>query len=607
VTQRFSTETRWGARLLEEGGALFRLWAPAQKELTLRLAGTDHKMHPEDAGWFELTVPEAEAGQDYQFVLADGFAVPDPAARAQAGDVHGPSRLVDPKAYEWKATDWRGRPAEEAVIYELHVGTFSPEGTFEGVEKKLDYLKETGVTAVELMPVAQFSGNRGWGYDGVLLYAPHSAYGGVKGLKRLVDACHQRGMLAILDVVYNHFGPDGNYLHMYAPDFFDRERETPWGAGIHYDDPAVRAFFVDNALMWLGEYRFDGLRFDAIDQIRGPGAETLLPEIAERARAAFPDRHLFLSSEDDRNIVWLHERGEDGATPLLTAEWNDDFHHAAHCAATGEREGYYTDYADDPVGHLTRILAEGFAYQGETSQHWKGPRGVKSAGQPPAAFVTFLQNHDQVGNRADGERLSVLAEPRMLRLLQAIHLLQPQLPLLFMGEEYGEERPFLFFTDFHGELADAVREGRRREFKAWARFTDPAARAEIADPNDPETFARSRLDWERAESAGGRAAREEVRELLAIRAREIVPRLGAMRAMNGEAERLSDKAFRATWRMGDAATMTMLVNLGGESAPIGSSSLAAPIYVSGPGVGAQLRDGLVPPMSVAVLMEAGNG
>ncbi|MBZ8132938.1 malto-oligosyltrehalose trehalohydrolase [Afifella sp. IM 167] len=607
MTQRFSTETRWGARLLEEGGALFRLWAPAQQELTLRLAGADHAMQPKGDGWFEIAVPDAAAGADYQFVLSDGFAVPDPAARAQAGDVHGPSRLVDPGAHAWRASDWRGRPEEEVVIYELHVGTFSAEGDFAGVEKKLDMLKETGITAIELMPVAQFAGNRGWGYDGVLLYAPHPAYGGVEGLKRLVDACHRRGLMAILDVVYNHFGPDGNYLHMYAPDFFDKERQTPWGAGIRYDDPAVRDFFIDNAMMWLGEYQFDGLRFDAIDQIKGEGSETLLPEIARRARSAFPDRHLFLSSEDDRNIVWLHAREEAGRPALLTAEWNDDFHHAAHCAATGEREGYYTDYADDPVGHLMRILAEGFAYQGETSQHWNGPRGVASAGQPPTGFVTFLQNHDQVGNRADGERLGVLADPVMLRLLQGVHLLSPQLPLLFMGEEYGEENPFLFFTDFQGDLADAVREGRRREFKAWARFSDPQARAEIADPNDPQTFERSRLDWERADSARGRAMRDYVRELLAVRAREIVPRLAGMRAMNGEAERLADKAFRVAWRMGDGARMTMCANLGSGPAPTKGLSPAAPVFVSGPGVGAELRDGLVPPMSLTLLMEAAHG
>ncbi|WP_026381437.1 malto-oligosyltrehalose trehalohydrolase [Afifella pfennigii] len=607
MTQRFATDIRWGARLLDDGGALFRLWAPAQSELLLRIGGSERAMTPVGEGWFELVVAEARAGQDYAFVLADGFAVPDPAARAQAGDVHGASRLVDPKAYAWQSGDWRGRPFEEAVIYELHVGTFSPEGTFAGVEARLDELKATGITAIELMPVAQFAGSRGWGYDGVLLYAPHPAYGGAEGLKRLVDAAHARGLMVLLDVVYNHFGPDGNYLHMYAPQFFDPERHTPWGAGIHYDDPAVRAFFIDNALYWLGEYQLDGLRFDAINEIKGPGAESLLPEIAERARAAFAGRHLHLTSEDDRNIVALHARDAAGEIRLFTAEWNDDFHHAAHCLATGEHEGYYRDYADDPLGHLIRVLAEGFAYQGEVSEHWNGPRGVASAGQPPAAFVTFLQNHDQTGNRADGERLTLLAEAGMLRLLQAIHLLSPQIPLLFMGEEYGETAPFLFFTDFSGDLADAVREGRRREFAAWARFSDPQSRQAIADPNDPQTFERSRLDWERAASPEGRAERAFVKELLAIRGREIVPRLAGMRAMNGEAERLSGAAFRVAWRMGDGAVLTMLANLGAAPAATNGFSPAAPLYLSGPGVGAQLRDGKIAPMSVAVFIEAAHG
>ncbi len=606
MTQSFLFETTWGAFMRPEGGARFRLWAPAQNALTLRLAGQDLAMNKADRGWFELTVPEAEAGQDYQFVLEDGFAVPDPAARAQAGDVHGPSRLVDPKAYSWQSAGWRGRPVEELVTYELHVGTFSPAGTFAGVEERLDYLADLGVTAIELLPVAQFSGNRGWGYDGVLLYAPHSAYGGPEGLKALVDAAHQRTLMVILDVVYNHFGPDGNYLHMYAPSFFDPERHTPWGAGIHYDDAAVRSFFIDNALYWLEEFRLDGMRFDAIDQIKGPGAETLLPELSSRIREKWPDRHIHLTTEDERNIVSLHERDAEGAPRYFTAEWNDDFHHAAHCAATAEHEGYYKDYADDPVGHLMRILGEGFAYQGEVSEHWGGPRGVASAGQPPTTFVTFLQNHDQVGNRADGERLAVLADEEMLRLLTAIHLLQPQLPLLFMGEEYAETQPFLFFTDFHGELADLVREGRRREFTAWESFRDPARRAAIADPNDVKTFERSCLDWSGAARGEGHEHLAFTRELLHLRHREIVPRLAGMRAMNAEAERLGDHGFRVTWTMGDGARLTLLANLGDTPVSTDSYKPSAPIFVSGPGVDAEIADGLVPALAVAFFMEASH-
>ena len=353
-------------------------------------------------------------------------------------------------------------------------------------------LAEAGFTAVELMPVAQFAGSRGWGYDGVLPFAPHPAYGTPDDLRAFVDAAHGVGLMVFLDVVYNHFGPQGCPLPQIAPAFFHPERETPWGVAIAYERPAVRRYFIENALHWLEDYRMDGLRFDAADHIRDTDSdEEILVEIAREIRARYPDRQVHLTTEDNRNITRLHPW--EGGRPLLhTAEWNDDLHNVAHVIATGETEGYYVDFAKDRWGKYARALAEGFAYQGEPSPHAGGvPRGEASAHQPPLAFLDFLQNHDQIGNRAFGERLTTLAAPAMVRALTAMLLLSPHVPLLFMGQEWGETRPFVFFTDFEGKLADAVREGRRHEFRHFAAFAEPAARAHIPDPNDPTSFEAS--------------------------------------------------------------------------------------------------------------------
>ena len=539
----------------------FRLWAPGQDRVSLRLGGEDRAMDRAEGGWFALDA-EAAPGMDYGFVLDDGRFVPDPAARAQAGDVHGPSRLVDPGAYPWKHPDWAGRDWSEAVILELHTGTFTPEGTFRAAIGKLDHVAAAGFTAIELMPVAQFEGARGWGYDGVLLFAPHSAYGTPDDLRALVDAAHERGLMVFLDVVFNHFGASGNYLPSYAPEFFHPERETPWGQGIAYEIPAVRRFFIENALHWLGDYRLDGLRLDAVDFVRDPESEVeILAEIAREVRAAFPDRPVHLATEDNRNIVDLHPRGPDGAVPLHTAEWNDDFHNSAHVIATGEIEGYYVDFAEDHWPIFARILAEGFGYQGEYSAYGEAPRGVPSAGQPPLAFVDFLQNHDQIGNRAFGERLTTLAPSEKLRALTEILLLSPHVPLMFMGEEWGETRPFAFFTDFEGALAEQVREGRRREFARFAAFRDPATRGAIPDPNAPGTFEASKLDWAGPDSAEGAAALARTRALLATRAREIAPRLARAGGHAGAVRAAADGVIAVDWRL-DGAVLRLRANLG---------------------------------------------
>ncbi len=568
----------WGAEPVGDGRWLFRLWAPAAAGIGLQLADRAHRLDRAEDGWFEGEFP-ASPGDSYVFVLDGGQSVPDPAARAQAGDVHGPSLLVDPAAYRWQS-EWAGRPWEETVLYELHVGAFSDNGDFDGVRARLDHLAATGVTAIELCPVAQFSGDRGWGYDGVLLYAPHRAYGGRDGLKHLVDAAHARGLMVFLDVVYNHFGPDGNYLGLYAPEFFDPKRHTPWGPAIAYERQPVRRFFIDNALYWLEEYRLDGLRLDAIDQIRDTSRPPVIEEIAQAVRRHGFDRPVHLTTEDERNITALHRRDGQNRPLLYSGEWNDDFHHVAHVLATGEGDGYYADYADDTRGDMVIALREGFVEQGRPSGYRDGtPRGEPSAHLPPVAFVNFLQNHDQIGNRAFGERLTTLAEPRAVQVLTALLLLSPMIPLLFMGEEWGETGPFLFFTDFHGELADAVRTGRRREFAKWPQFADENMRRTIPDPNDPATFAGSRLDWSQADTAPGRERHRLVTRLLAIRAAEIVPRLKAMTAVNGEAAARGERGVEARWTLGDGSRLGCAANLGG--APFASGQWGSPLFTLG--------------------------
>ncbi|HUF57483.1 MAG TPA: malto-oligosyltrehalose trehalohydrolase [Thermohalobaculum sp.] len=554
----------WGAEPVGDGRWRFRLWAPGAETMGLVLEGDRHGMDKSGDGWFEAELT-AEAGASYAFAPPEGSGqVPDPAARAQAGDVHGPSRLIDPRAYSWQS-DWRGRAWEETVLYELHTGTFSRSGDFDGVRRHLDHLAGIGVTAVELCPVAQFSGDRGWGYDGVLLYAPHVAYGGPDGLKRLVDAAHEQDLMVFLDVVYNHFGPDGSYLHAYAPEFFHEEIHTPWGAGIAFEKRPVRDFFIDNALYWLDEYRFDGLRLDAVDQIDDPSDEPILMELARVVREHGFERPVHLTTEDDRNVTFLHARDERGRATLYHGEWNDDFHHVAHVLATHETEGYYFDYAKDAREDMMIALRDGYVQQGRPSpfRDWQ-PRGESSAHLPPTAFVNFLQNHDQTGNRAFGERLTTLAEPEAVRVLTAVLLLSPMIPLLFMGEEWGETRPFQFFTDFHGELAQAVREGRRREFSSWPQFADEELRETIPDPNDEQTFLASKLDWSAHEGAAGRRRMALVRELLAVRAKEIVPRLAGMTAMNASVAVHGMRGVEASWTLGDGSRLAMLANLGGK-------------------------------------------
>ena len=541
--------TAWGPALLGADRRLFRLWAPDCERVTLEVDGrAPVDMARDENGWFvaEATVV---AGARYRFRLDDGTAVPDPASRAQAGGVHGWSVVVDPEAYRWRTPDWRGRPWEEMVIQEVHAGLL---GGFAGVAGRLPELVDLGVTAIELMPVNAFAGDRNWGYDGVLPYAPAESYGSPNDLKALVDRAHELGLSVFLDVVYNHFGPDGNYLGAYASGFFHAEVHTPWGGAVAVDKGPVHRFFVDNALMWLREYRFDGLRLDAVHAIAN---DDFLDAMAGEIREAIgPDRHVHLILENEGND------SDRLSKDLYDAQWNDDFHNVMHVLLTGETNGYYTDFAERPAERLARCLAEGFIYQGEGSPNHDGrARGKPSGHLPPTAFVSFLQNHDQIGNRALGERLTLLADARKLRAATALLLLSPQIPLLFMGDETGSRSPFLFFTDFHDELADAVREGRRREFAGFAAFADPAARERIPDPNARATFDRSRP--EPGPDADG--WRSLYRQLLGLRHERVVPRLKGARSQGAEV--LGDAAVVARWRMGDGALLTIAINLGDET------------------------------------------
>ncbi|MGH8284062.1 MAG: malto-oligosyltrehalose trehalohydrolase [Gammaproteobacteria bacterium] len=582
----------FGAEIVPDG-VRFRFFAPALTQVAVVLEnGARVAMSRLSEGVFEAAVPGAVAGTRYRYEIAPGETVPDPASRFQPADVEGPSEVVDPLGYEWGDDAWRGRPWNETVIYELHVGSFDQSGGYGGVQRRLDHFERLGVTAIELMPVADFAGARNWGYDGVLPYAPDSAYGRPEDLKHLIDVCHARGLMLLLDVVYNHFGPSGNYLARYAPDFFHADAHTPWGAALAFGNPLLRRFFIENALYWLEEYHFDGLRLDAVHAIEdAPGGAEFLRELAEHVRGEIRDREVHLILENDRNEAhWLPR-----ALPprCYTAQWNDDFHHAAHTAATGERDGYYSDYAERPAQHLARAITEGFAYQGERSGFRGGHRrGEPSAEIRPAAFVNFLQNHDQVGNRAFGERLTELAAPAPLRALYVLLFLSPGVPMLFMGEEWAAATPFLYFCDFQGELGAAVREGRRREFERFAAFRDLESRAQIPDSTAHETFLRSCLDWDELRECPHAEWLAFLSGLIACRRRELVPRLAHISA--GTWRMLGETAFAIEWSLVGSGIWRIEANLGITSLPVPAMQ-GRLVYAHPANVGTEL-----PPWSVRV-------
>jgi maltooligosyltrehalose trehalohydrolase len=560
----------FGAQLLNRETARFRLWAPSARyvELCLIQRGGERfvTMAAEADGWYSAT-ESVGGGTRYRFRINGETLVPDPASRFQPEDVHGPSEVIDPRTYQWTDGDWKGRPWEEAVLYELHVGSFTAEGTYAGVQARLEHLQTLGVTAIELMPLADFPGRRNWGYDGVLPYAPDSRYGRPEDLKRLIDAAHRLGMMVLLDVVYNHFGPEGNYLPLYAAPFFTQRHATPWGAAINFDDAGsrtVRDYYVHNALYWLEEYRFDGLRLDAVHAIMDDSTPDILTELAQavaRGPGAHRQVHLVLENDDNEARYLLRDNAD--RPRLYTAQWNDDVHHAMHVLATAESGGYYADYADAPLKHFGRCLTEGFAYQGDPSPFRHGaPRGEPSTDAPMTAFVSFLQNHDQIGNRAFGERITALAAAERVRALSAIFLLAPSPPMLFMGEEWGTRVPFPFFCDFGPELARAVTEGRRKEFARFPQFQDPQAQARIPDPNDPATFRRAVLDWETIDRGEAAEWLAWHRQVLTVRRQQIVPRLRNLKPHPGRYEQLQERGLRVHWVLGDGARLGLTANLG---------------------------------------------
>ena len=600
MTDRFSHGMPWGAQWAS-GSASFHLWAPLAVAAGVEWAdGRVTPMQASSGGRWQAQI-ECALGASYRYLmqLADGheIRVADPASRAQDGDVDDASCVVDPAAYTWQHPGWKGRPWHESVIYELHVGLL---GGFRAVAEKLPSLAALGITAVELMPVADFPGARNWGYDGVLPFAPDTAYGSPDDLKHLIDTAHGLDLMVFLDVVYNHFGPDGNFLSQYAPDFFHHEASTAWGGAIDFTRAEVRSFFTENALFWLMEYRFDGLRIDAAHAIR---EQDWFIEMAAAVRARTePGRKVHLVLEHDGNAAGLLKSGFD-------AQWNDDGHHVLHTLLTGESDSYYADYADAPAQKLARLLAEGFIYQGDASIFRKGEaRGEPSADLPPTAFVFFLQNHDQTGNRAFGDRLTTLANPAALRAAQALQLLTPHIPLIFMGEESASTTPFMYFTNHRTpELAEAVRKGRWQEFAATDAFADVAARERIANPNDEGTFERSRL-----ESIGEHSdpSTQWVNDLLTLRRDRIVPHLQQCRSLG--ADTLGPAAVTARWQLGESI-LTLTVNLAAEAIAVSlpaalPSALAQTIFDTG-GVRRQLATGQLPGHSLVALLApaAGSG
>jgi maltooligosyltrehalose trehalohydrolase len=565
-------------------------------------------MEAREQGWYELATDAAEAGTQYRFRIDGGQEVPDPASRFQPDDVHGPSEVIDATTFDWKDGAWRGRRWEEAIIYELHVGTFTPAGTFSAAAERLDYLADLGITAIELMPVADFPGRRNWGYDGVLPFAPDSVYGRPEDLKTLVQSAHDRGLMVFLDVVYNHFGPEGNYLNAYAPQFFTDRHKTPWGNAINFDGPdsrTVRDFFIQNALYWLNEYHFDGLRLDAVHAIIDDSKPHILTEISNAVRSSIgPDRYVHLILENDHNQARYLQRTEHCQVQGYDAQWNDDIHHALHVLITGEHDGYYVDYAKRPLDQLGRCLVEGFAYQGERSILRDGDaRGESTAGLPPSAFISFLQNHDQIGNRAFGERIATLADPRAVQAAMSILLLAPPPPLLFMGEEFGSKTPFLFFCDFEKGLAEAVAAGRRNEFARFARFNDPASRAGIPDPNAIATFEASRLDWEDLAKSPNAGWLSFYRQLLKLRCRHIVCHLAEACAIKARCEVLENRGLTAHWDFPDGAKLDLLANLSAESLATLKAPTSQLIYASEEVNDDALKQGKLPAWSVAWFLE----
>ena len=553
----------FGARWREGTGVEFRLWAPAARSVELlhdaggapALRSTPAQPSPQ--GWWQVQAADATPSTRYQWQINGGLRVPDPAARHAPGGPHAPCVVTDPAAYAWHKPGWRGRPWQELVFYELHVGTFTHAGTYAAAQAELPRLAELGITAIELMPLATFGGAWGWGYDGVLPFAPHPAYGTPDELKHFVDAAHALDLCVFLDVVYNHFGPDGNYLNAYAPAFFSSTHDSPWGAAINFDgdgSAGVRSFFVHNALYWLEEFRFDGLRLDAVHAIADQSRPHILEDISNQVRALAhtTGRHLHLVLENEKNQPqWLAQPA--GTPGRYDAQWNDDFHHALHVALTGESHTYYARFAEDPIALLGQALTRGFVFPDGR------PAAPGSTPVPLSTLVNFLGNHDQVGNRAFGERLAALVPEAAAELALLLVLLTPSTPMVFMGDEFGATTPFLYFADWEGELRESVRAGRQREFGHVASPEHP-----LPDPCAAATRAQSRLDWAQCELPAGRARSALLQRALQVRREHFTPHTAQLQAGGHSFERVGATGLRVGWRYGEHGTLWLDANLGPE-------------------------------------------
>lgn len=595
---------------MDDGRIGFRLWAPGAKKVELCLQGRAPETHltmaAEAGGWFGTTTGLAGSGFYYQYRIDGERHVPDPASRYQPQDIDGSSQIIDPEEWYWRDTDWKGLPWEEAVFYELHVGTFSKQGTFAGVKERLDYLVDLGVTAIQLMPIADFPGRHNWGYDGVLPFAPDSSYGTPGDLKDLIETAHRKGLMVFNDVVYGHFGPEGNYLHLYAPTFFTDRHRTPWGDAVNFDpkhDHWVRRFFIHNALYWLEEYHFDGLRLDAVHTLFDDTTPDILEELAEAVRMGPGyDRQIYLVLENDHNAAHYLRRNPFRQHRYFDAQWNDDLHHVLHVLLTGETDGYYRDYKLRPMHHLGRCLTEGFAYQGETSIYRSNQaRGEPCSDLPLTSFISFLQNHDQIGNRAAGERISELCPPAALKAATVLLLLSPSPPLLFMGQEWASREPFTYFVDFHEELGHKVNEGRLQEFEQFPWFSEIMAQAKIPLPNTTKSFLAAKLVWDELNREPHRQWLELHRELLHLRRREISPRIKSCN--QADYRLMDDKAMHVQWYLNDGSTLMLAANLGNKPAKADCHGRGKVLFATADDLETDLEQGVLPPWSVIFYLE----
>lgn len=566
-TQRKSEAVRklalpFGAELLD-GKTRFRIFAPAIGSIAVKLQHREAAlaMESEGDGWFVLTTSEAQAGTRYRYVLPDGLEVPDPASRFQPEDVSGPSEVIDPTAYSWKDESWTGRRWCEAVLYELHVGTFTEEGTFRAAMTKLDHLAQLGVTAIELMCLADFAGNRNWGYDGVLLYAPDSAYGRPEDLKAFVDEAHARGLMVLLDVVYNHLGPEGNYLPRYFPQFCTESEHTPWGQALNFAgeySEVVRELIVQNALYWVEEFHVDGLRLDAAHAMIDKGPKHILDELAERVHVVAGERHVHLILENEVYVPGRLEREADGDPATYTAQWNHDMTHllgasmAPRCADRPNSDNGETE-------RLGQALARGFVIAAEMQDKRRPEKGGT-----PTAFVAFLQTHDLIGNRIFGDRIFTIASPEAVRAAYAILLLLPQIPMIFMGDEFGASSPFPYFCDFHGDLADAVRKGRCDQLAKLQDVPDPEALKRAPDPESESTFLSGKLHWDEVDVSVHAEWLAWFRRVLWVRQKSIVPLIESLTNACGSYKVVAPGALVCEWSLGAGSMLQMEANICGQ-------------------------------------------